>query len=121
MDHTITEGQRRVLRLEAACECAFAVAAYARSRGSWRAFGLMALAPDVAMIGYLAGPRIGAAAYNAAHSYVGPAALLLAGRRARPIALVWSAHIALDRMLGYGLKSERGFTHTHLGTIGRSA
>ncbi len=28
------------------------------------------------------------------------------------------AHTAMDRMLGYGLKYEKGFIFTHLGTIG---
>ena len=39
-------------------------------------FAMLLLLPDLAMLGYLAGPAIGARAYNAAHSVVGP--LLLA-------------------------------------------
>jgi hypothetical protein len=35
------------------------------------------------------------------------------------VAIVWFAHIGLDRALGYGLKYADGFQHTHLGTIGR--
>lgn len=27
-------------------------------------------------------------------------------------------HTAMDRMMGYGLKNEKGFIFTHLGTIG---
>jgi hypothetical protein len=53
------------------------------------------------MIGYAAGNRIGAAAYNAAHTLVLP--------------LIWLAHIAMDRALGYGLKLPTGFKDTHLG------
>jgi hypothetical protein len=30
------------------------------------------------------------------------------------------SHAAFDRMLGYGLKYEQGFRHTHLGTIGKA-
>jgi hypothetical protein len=33
--------------------------------------------------------------------------------------LAWAFHIGVDRALGYGLKFEDGFQHTHLGTIGR--
>jgi len=37
------------------------------------------------------------------------------------IALIWLAHIGIDRALGYGLKYETGFTYTHLGRIGAAA
>jgi hypothetical protein len=33
------------------------------------------------------------------------------------LALVWFAHIGMDRALGYGLKYDDAFTHTHLGII----
>jgi hypothetical protein len=36
------------------------------------------------------------------------------------IAMIWLAHIGLDRALGYGLKYEAGFSFTHLGRIGRN-
>jgi hypothetical protein len=35
------------------------------------------------------------------------------------VALVWFAHIGLDRALGYGLEYDTGFHDTHLGRIGR--
>jgi hypothetical protein len=37
------------------------------------------------------------------------------------IAMIWMAHIGLDRALGYGLKYFAGFTYTHLGRIGLAA
>src|SRR3954470_22529461 len=36
-------------------------------------------------------------------------------------ALIWFAHIGLDRALGYGLKYDDSFQHTHLGWIGKRA
>jgi hypothetical protein len=88
------------------------------------------LAFDLSMLGYLAGPRIGAAAYNAVHSYVAPAALAILGLvllaiGAEPfwpflVAGVWAFHVAADRALGYGLKLVAGFEHTHLGLIGKA-
>ena len=30
------------------------------------------------------------------------------------VALVWAAHIGVDRAVGYGLKYPTGFKHTHL-------
>lgn len=37
-----------------------------------------------------------------------------------PLAAIWLAHVGFDRALGYGLKYARGFSHTHLGTIGKT-
>jgi hypothetical protein len=80
--------------------------------------------PDVAMLGYLSGPRVGAHAYNAAHSTLAPA-LLAATAFARgwdatalAIAAIWVGHIGFDRMAGYGLKYVHAFGDTHLGPIG---
>ena len=97
------------------------VLVYWLSGGSWWLFGLLLLAPDVSMLGYLAGRGVGAA-YNAFHSYPLPAVLggfgLLAGAPlAVAVALVWFAHIGMDRMLGYGLKYDAGFKDTHLGRV----
>ena len=35
------------------------------------------------------------------------------------LALIWFAHIGMDRAIGYGLKLETGFSDTTLGEIGR--
>ena len=35
------------------------------------------------------------------------------------LGLVWLAHIGLDQLLGYGLKYDDSFQHTHLGILGR--
>ena len=37
------------------------------------------------------------------------------------IAMIWLAHIGIDRALGYGLKYSAGFGFTHLGRIGRAS
>lgn len=112
------------LRLEGLTVLVAAVLAYGRLDGGWLRFALLFLVPDLSMLAYLAGPRIGAAAYNALHSYVGPLLLGIAGvlggaSDAVALALVWIAHIGFDRVLGYGLKYPTAFQRTHLGTIGR--
>jgi hypothetical protein len=71
------------------------------------------------MLGYLSGSRLGAAAYNAAHTYLLPLTLLAAGQLAgapllTSLGLIAAAHIGFDRMLGFGLKYARGFKATHL-------
>ncbi|MEJ7843421.1 MAG: DUF4260 domain-containing protein [Rubrobacter sp.] len=111
-----------MLRADGAAMFAGGVLVYWLSGGSWGLFGLLLLAPDVSMLGYLAGRGVGAAVYNVFHSYPLPAVLggfgLLAGAPlAVAVALVWFAHIGMDRMLGYGLKYDTGFKDTHLGRV----
>jgi hypothetical protein len=93
--------------------------------GSWWVFAILFFAPDLSFLAYLAGPRFGAIVYNAVHSTIAPMALMAAGfGMAAPlvfsIAVIWLAHIGLDRALGYGLKYTAGFGFTHLGRIGRT-
>jgi len=117
-------GVRLLLRAEGLIVLAAAVAAYAQFGAGWGWFAALFLLPDLSFLAYLAGPRWGALAYNAAHSYLGAVGLLAVGvLSASPIllaaALVWCAHIGFDRALGYGLKYAAGFGQTHLGRIGR--
>jgi hypothetical protein len=119
----VAGGVRLLLRLEALALFGVAVALYARFGLGWRLFALAFLAPDLSFLGYLAGARAGAIAYDAAHSLVGPLLLALVGLAvggpALALALIWIAHIGLDRVLGYGLKYQSSFGATHLGRVGR--
>ncbi|MDX8476933.1 DUF4260 domain-containing protein [Mesorhizobium sp. VK24D] len=112
------------VRLEWGAAAVAAMLFYKMIGISWWLFALLILAPDLSMLGYLAGPRIGAVAYNALHILIAPIALalvgiLFAGPVTTAVALIWIAHIAIDRSLGYGLKLPTGFQDTHLGRIGR--
>lgn len=122
-DGAVIGGVRLLLSAEAAAVLALSLFAYASLGASWWIFAAAFLLPDLAMVGYLRGPAIGAAAYNAAHTYT-PALLLLAAGLTRwpaaePFALIWIAHIGWDRMMGYGLKYPAAFGATHLGRVGR--
>lgn len=124
-EQAVSGGVRGLLRLEGAVVLVAALAAYAQFGAGWGVFALWLLAPDLSLLGYLAGPRVGAALYNAAHSYLGAVALLALGvLAAMPWAvaggLIWCVHIGMDRALGYGLKYASGFGLTHLGRIGRA-
>lgn len=113
---------RALLRFEGLAVAALAVGLYLWGGYAWSLFAILFLAPDLSLAVYLAGPRAGAAVYNALHSYVGPAALagvLLLTGRPMAVPLIWAAHIGFDRALGYGLKYASGFSDTHLGPIGR--
>jgi len=117
-------GVRAILRLEGAAAFAAAIAFYAHAGYSWPLFALLILAPDLAMLPYLIGPRAGAFAYNLVHTYAlalpfGVAAFALGSPLATAIGLIWIAHIGMDRMLGYGLKYTSGFGDTHLSLFGK--
>ena len=119
----VWRGVRAVLRLEGAAAFAAAVALYAHAGFSWPLFVVLILAPDLAMLAYLIGPRAGAFAYNLVHTYalalpLGVAAFAFGSPVVAAIGLIWIAHIGMDRMLGYGLKYRSGFGDTHLGRFG---
>jgi Domain of unknown function (DUF4260) len=110
---------RLLLQAEGAAVAAGALALYAHGDFGWWPLLALVLAPDLSMAGYAAGPRAGAACYDAAHTYVGPVVLGAAGvaldaRLAVQLALIWLAHIGVDRAIGYGLKYGSGFKDTHL-------
>ncbi len=102
------------------------IAGFATLDFAWWWFPALLLAPDIAIIGYAFGRRVGAVTYNIAHHRalalaVGAAGVLIASPALQLAGLVMFAHISMDRMLGYGLKTFDGFRSTHLGSIGGHA
>jgi hypothetical protein len=123
---TVTGGLRTLLRLEGLTLFAGMTVLYAVWGGLWWVYALLFFAPDLSFAAYLAGPKVGAIVYNAAHSYMAPMALMTTGFATNSpltlsIAMIWLAHIGFDRALGYGLKYSAGFGFTHLGRIGKDA
>ena len=122
----VTGGARTLLRLEGLTLFAGMTFVYGFWGGPWWLYFVLFLAPDLSFLGYLAGPRVGARVYNAAHATIIPMAMLTVGFGFAPplvlsLALIWLAHIGFDRALGYGLKYQAGFGFTHLGRIGKDA
>jgi hypothetical protein len=115
----------RILRSEGLVLLAAALGGYFVGLDQpWWLVPALLFVPDVSMAGYARSVRAGAMMYNVAHSYPAPAVLgLLASVAGEPlwqgVALVWFAHIGMDRAMGYGLKYETDFRDTHLGRIGR--
>jgi hypothetical protein len=113
---------RVLLSVEGAALFAGALALYVmRGYNGWM-FALFLLAPDLSAVGYLINPRSGAAIYNVAHTYALPMALgvvsLIAGWGfGLQVALIWLAHIGMDRAVGYGLKYPTAFKDTHLSRV----
>jgi hypothetical protein len=110
---------RALLHAEGVAVAVAAIALYFHADFPWWLLVALVLAPDLSMVGYLAGPAIGAAAYDAAHTYSLPVALAAVGlivdaETAVQVGLIWLTHIGVDRALGYGLKYPTGFKDTHL-------
>jgi hypothetical protein len=110
---------RVLLHAEGAVVAVAAVALYFDAGHTWWVLLVLALAPDLSFAGYLAGPRVGAAVYDFAHTYVWPVGLAALGVAAElevavQLGLIWLTHIGVDRAIGYGLKYPTGFRDTHL-------
>ena len=108
------------LRAEGLTLFVTALLLYSATHQQWWLVPAVILLPDLFMVGYIGDSRIGAAVYNAGHSYPLPALTCLAGLAAHhplmlALGLVWLAHIGMDRMGGFGLKYDSGFQRTHLG------
>lgn len=117
---------RRLLRTEALAIFAASTTLFFFFGGELWIFAVLFFSPDLSLAGYAVSRKAGAALYNAVHSYVLHAVLALAGVLTGltilwHVALIFVAHAAFDRSLGYGLKYAAGFRHTHLGPIGKPA
>lgn len=115
-------GPNLLLRLEGLAALVVVAFIYASQGYSWIEFLLLFLLPDLTMLGYFGGARMGSAVYNAGHTYCAPLALALLARFGPhpsliPVALIWAAHIGFDRLVGYGFKYGTGFKDTHLGRV----
>lgn len=110
------------LRAEGFGVFAFSILLYKLTGSSWWLFLTLFLAPDLAILGYLISSRVGGACYNVVHSYISPlilatVAVMTARTGILPHVFIWTAHIGVDRCLGYGLKYSTAFRKTHLGNL----
>jgi hypothetical protein len=115
---------KTLLKLEELAQLAACTATLVMHDVHWWAYLLLAVGPDIGMFGYLVGPRTGAFTYNLFHHK--GLALLVAGMGAAGWAagalvpgIILYGHACLDRALGFGLKHEDDFRHTHLGWVGK--
>jgi hypothetical protein len=108
-----------LLRSEGVALLAMAMVLYGRYGRSWWLFLALLPVPDLGLLGQLRSRRAGAVAYDLTHTYAPPATLGLVGvvtvsGLAVALALVWFAHIGMDRALGLGLLYPDGSGCTHL-------
>lgn len=126
---------KHLLKLEELAQFLACLALLAMNAMPWWAYLLLAIGPDIGMLGYLVGSRTGAFTYNLLH-HKGVALLVAgAGLLGEGLSLMWGwpalghtllmasivlfGHSSMDRLFGYGLKFGDGFQHTHLGWIGK--
>ena len=107
-----------LLRAEGGMVFGASLLLYGELRASWILFVVLVLAPDLSMLGYLLGIRFGTALYNLVHALVAPLVLIALAifykqRWLLPYGLIWTAHIGVDRLLGFGLKYPTQFRDTH--------
>jgi hypothetical protein len=115
---------KSILKLEELAMLAVSVYALFLFQSPWWYYLLMALAPDLSMIGYAGGNKTGAAIYNLVHHKAIAIALFMAGlifdqKELEIAGIILFGHSSMDRMFGYGLKLNEGFKFTHLGLIGK--
>lgn len=108
-----------VLKLEELGIFVLSIFFFSQLNFAWWWFPVLLLAPDIGMLGYLFNPKIGAFMYNLFHhrlvaAIIGIIGLSLANPYWQLAAVILFAHIAMDRVVGFGLKYNDDFKHTHL-------
>lgn len=113
------------LKLEELAQFVFGIYLFSTLDFAWWWFLVLILLPDMSMIGYALGNKIGAYSYNFFH-HKGVAILVyllgiyLGSSVVELIGIILFSHSAMDRMFGYGLKYTTSFNDTHLGKIKKS-
>jgi hypothetical protein len=120
----VTGNPKLWLRLEGLVLLIATIILFSGQGQKWWLYPVLLFAPDIFMLGYLVNTKLGAFLYNLGHSYFAPALMILLSWRAESkialaIGIIWLGHIGLDRLLGYGLKYDSAFKHTHLGDLNK--
>lgn len=113
---------KTLLKFEEAALFGLSIYLFSLTGLQWWWFPLLILAPDIGMIGYLHGSKVGAVTYNLTHHRAVAVVVLLVGWYYGSVwiefcGIILFGHAALDRIVGYGLKFQDSFNHTHLGWI----
>ena len=115
---------KNIIKLEEAAMLGLAIYVLNLLHAEWWWYVLLVFGPDISMLGYLAGNKTGAVCYNLFHHKGIAIAIFISGIIMPNILLqitgaILFGHSSMDRMFGYGLKTEQGFKYTHLGLIGK--
>ena len=116
---------KQLIKWEEAAMFLLSIVLISRLPYAWYWWLVWILAPDLSMVAYLGGNRVGAIGYNIVHHKGVAIMLYLVGLFMRHPALEYAGmilfgHSSMDRGMGYGLKYFSGFQNTHLGRIGKN-
>ena len=116
---------KNLIKLEEAAMFLLSIVLISRLPYAWYWWLVWILAPDLSMVAYLGGNRVGAIGYNIVHHKGVAIMLYLVGLFMSHPALEYAGmilfgHSSMDRGMGYGLKYFSGFQDTHLGRIGKN-
>jgi hypothetical protein len=114
---------KSLIKVEEAAQFALSIILFARLPFAWWVYPALLFLPDLSMLGYLVNARVGALTYNLFHHKliaiaIGCTGLFLQNNDFMLAGILLFGHSSMDRMLGYGLKYDKGFKFTHLGEIG---
>lgn len=115
---------KNIIKLEEAGMLIASIFALMYLKVEWWYYLILLLGPDISMVGYLFGNKVGAICYNIFHHKGIAICLIIIGFfynnwMLQVIGLILFGHSSMDRMAGYGLKTNEGFKFTHLGVIGK--
>lgn len=113
---------KRVIQLEELAMFLFSMYLFSQLSFAWWWFLVLILTPDISMIGYTAGNKVGAISYNLFHHKAVALAVYVFGlyqhnEVIQLAGIILFGHSSMDRMMGYGLKTYEGFKFTHLGKL----
>ncbi|WP_282085345.1 DUF4260 domain-containing protein [Aquimarina algiphila] len=117
---------KTTIQLEEIAMLGLGIYAFSLLPYSWWLFLALFLVPDIGMIGYVINSKFGALSYNIFH-HKGLAIIIygigisIPNETLQLSGIILFVRSAFDRILGYGLKYEKGFKFTHLGEIGKKS
>jgi hypothetical protein len=114
---------KNTLKLEELAQFLLGIALFYQLSYAWWVFPALLLLPDIGMLGYFLGTKVGALTYNLFHNkaiaiFFILTGLFLWGEAVALAGIILFSHSAMDRTLGFGLKYSDSFKNTHLGKIG---
>jgi len=115
---------KNIIKLEETGMLALSIFSLNYLEVDWWYYLILFLGPDISMLGYLLGNKAGAACYNIFHHKGIAVALFSVGFLYNEwwllvAGIILFGHASMDRIFGYGLKTNEGFKFTHLGVIGK--
>ena len=115
---------KQIIQLEELAMFLLSIYLFSTLSFAWWWFPALILIPDLSMLGYLAGNKVGAISYNFFHHKALAIGVYIFGcylqnEIIQLTGIILFGHSSMDCFFGYGLKTFAGFKSTHLGEIGK--